>query len=460
MKKIFLLLVIISSFLMPPFFVVAESIDRFDTIEEALSAANSEIKEEYSTINYDYFLIKNLNNKAIEENMYFDRTLFVYGEKNGFNASSGHYRYLGETMAGEPFSNIFHPLDVWGGGTLEDYRWIQFPWENFKVATPNVFNGNPEYLDSMKKGLELYNPDLYNPGDNTDWSKYVQILQPPTHYTWGMGRMWNTGKKTNPDTSRIYYKTVPMAPFYLVEELEPIIETPDLYVKSIEPSTTVTEPGKTYNATVTYGLKDYTETVKAKLGLTHNGYSVSGIDGQEIKFQPWEEKTLEFTFTGQKDKSSIIEAKIWPVSLTDDKNWNNNSKKVIMPLKEKIDLSVKMAYAPEFIDYGEKNSLEADIRSNSKNNIETKVIWRVNGKIVKKYTVTIRPNKTLSNGIDYTPPSSAKDGDTYTISVEVNPDHNQPANESTWSNNKSQTKVEVFKDEREDSGLGPSIIIE
>ena len=416
------------------------------TAEEAVNKANEEI-------GYMFYDI-NLVNKTIWNDYY----VLVYGTPHG-NKRGSEYRYLGITPEGTKFANPKYPDDDPASTVINNWNWVD-PVEERIIDFSGVFDLNQDYEPLIREALENKYGYLFNENDTREWYKIAHILQPPTKYTPGVGRLWHLWDKDKDGVKETWYITFVIPAEIQQPDEAPIIETPDLYVKSIEPSTTVTEPGKTYNATVTYGLKDYTETVKAKLGLTHNGYSVSGIDGQEIKFQPWEEKTLEFTFTGQKDKSSIIEAKIWPVSLTDDKNWNNNSKKVIMPLKEKIDLSVKMAYAPEFIDYGEKNSLEADIRSNSKNNIETKVIWRVNGKIVKKYTVTIRPNKTLSNGIDYTPPSSAKDGDTYTISVEVNPDHNQPANESTWSNNKSQTKVEVFKDEREDSGLGPSIIIE
>lgn len=107
---------------------------------------------------------------------------------------------------------------------------------------------------------------------------------------------------------------------------------PDLYVKTLDPGTDEVKQGKRYNGSVTFGLKpDYPKPVRAKLILTHNGYPVYPINGQIITFQPGEEKSFNFSFTGQ-DSDSRIEAKIKPVDISDDSNWENNTKWVEIPM--------------------------------------------------------------------------------------------------------------------------------
>lgn len=112
-----------------------------------------------------------------------------------------------------------------------------------------------------------------------------------------------------------------------------VLAPPDLYVKSLNPGTSEVEQGRKYAATVVYGLKNTVSgPVQAKLELTHNGYSVSGVDGQLVTFSPGEEKSFGFNFTGQAQDSVLI-AKIRPME-GDDADWSNNSKQVVVPLKK------------------------------------------------------------------------------------------------------------------------------
>lgn len=111
-------------------------------------------------------------------------------------------------------------------------------------------------------------------------------------------------------------------------------ELPDLYVKSLTSNTSTTTQGTRYSGTVTFGLKnDYPQPMQAKLTLTHNGYSVSGVDGQRITLNPGEEKTFNFNFTGQ-NGNSFLYAKIAPAT-GDDKDWSNNTATLDIPQKER-----------------------------------------------------------------------------------------------------------------------------
>ncbi|MBC7106527.1 MAG: hypothetical protein H5T97_11340 [Firmicutes bacterium] len=58
---------------------------------------------------------------------------------------------------------------------------------------------------------------------------------------------------------------------------------------------------------------------------------MSGVDGEIATFNPGEEKSFTFNFTGQ-NRDSVLVAKIRPVE-GNDANWNDNSRRVVVPLK-------------------------------------------------------------------------------------------------------------------------------
>ncbi|WP_427916573.1 Athe_2463 domain-containing protein, partial [Thermincola ferriacetica] len=117
---------------------------------------------------------------------------------------------------------------------------------------------------------------------------------------------------------------------------------PDLCVKELKLHTVLTEPGQVYTGTVIYALKPgYREKVTAKLGLTHNGYSISSTEGKKLDqsivvFDPQKPETMiqtfSFKFTGLAlGHNSEIVAKIWPQEPTlKDINWQNNTRRVLI----------------------------------------------------------------------------------------------------------------------------------
>lgn len=135
------------------------------------------------------------------------------------------------------------------------------------------------------------------------------------------------GQHFEPNVEGWRWKLPVVVTWYLKERPKP----PDLYVKSLDPGTSEVEEGKRYTGTVVFGLKSTVSgPVQAKLELTHNGYSVSGVNGQTVTFNPGEEKTFSFNFTGQ-SQDSVLETKIRPVSGR-DADWSDNSKRVTVPL--------------------------------------------------------------------------------------------------------------------------------
>ncbi|MGB9886829.1 MAG: Athe_2463 domain-containing protein [Moorellales bacterium] len=106
----------------------------------------------------------------------------------------------------------------------------------------------------------------------------------------------------------------------------------DFYVKSLNPGTSEVIEGERYTGTVTFGLKPGTAAQKARLVLTHNGWSVSGVDGRVEEFEPGQERTYTFQFTGQAQDSILI-AEIWPEEGQDGAP-GDNTKQVTVPLKK------------------------------------------------------------------------------------------------------------------------------
>lgn len=190
MKKLIVVLIVLSVILssIPTY---AEIIYPPGTVDEAVQRANEQI-------GYEYYELEKVNREVWEK-----YGALVYGSPHG-DKKGDEYRYLGETPSGEKYTNYKFPHDDWAGGYLEDRAWISEPWKE-GLARTNRFNNKPEYEPAIEDGLKTAYGD-YLKGTKHDWYKYMQILQPPTDFTPGMGRMWHVGKTAT------WYITVPIAP--------------------------------------------------------------------------------------------------------------------------------------------------------------------------------------------------------------------------------------------------------
>lgn len=141
-------------------------------------------------------------------------------------------------------------------------------------------------------------------------------------------------------------KSLYVMPMFLLFTAEVEVENDNLPDISVRLSNLPgeTQGGQKHQGRVTVkheGNVDFAVTVK--LGLTHNGYTISGVDGQMITLQPGESKSFDFTFTGITNTESTLEAKVWPVDpVSDDANWANNSYKVLIP-PDYIDVDVPLS---------------------------------------------------------------------------------------------------------------------
>ncbi|WP_333871258.1 Athe_2463 domain-containing protein [Desulforamulus putei] len=420
------------------------------TIDEALAVANDELRNKNDGRNY--FKAANKHNKPINTSLWESRRLFVYGQPYGYDPDTGNNRYLGETMQGEAYTNTMFRHDAWAGGVINDRNWILRPWRDPEVKAHlqrmgeqpldwnNPFNNNPAYDSSIKQGLKEYfkpggNVQLYFRDDATPWHQYVHVLQPPTKYTWGMGRMWH--QKSD---GSIWYLTVPMAPLALTAA------DPDFSVTLEAEKFQNVKPEDKVTSTVTYKLnQDHPKAERAWLRLHHQvgnaEYAVklepvNPADKQDangyVTFQPGESMTYRYTFTVQ-DASKKIIARINPVDSAQDKDWNNNRDEAVIFSKDNLWVEI-IDYTKE-AQVGGTATVRARVHNERGELITSRLVWKVNGVIMKDI-----PNYdvigTLENSLTFTMPK-----DSAIVTVEINPDRDRPANESSYEDNKASCTV-------------------
>lgn len=385
MKKcIVLIMALITIFLSSSVVLAAEKCPT--TIDEALKAANEEVAPICGVP--DYFQYFNSHSKPINKTRWLekDRVLFAYGEPYG-DEKDGRYRYLGETTLGEDFTNPYFPHDAWAGGQLESRNWIPAPWEksyitkDFKIFKDNDFNNRSEYLPSIQRGLELFYAEAIQGPSNpmwNHWHEYLHILQPPTKWAWGLGRMWH--QVSSGENKGIWYITVP---------LPPMADTvaPDLSTNLETDSFNNVKPGDKITSTVAYKLNpDHPRSERAWLRLHHvvdgqeypiqlqpvNGASVPDENGY-ITLQPGEVKVYSYTFTVQDTPTKIL-SRINPVDTKEDKNWDNNRAEAEVKIPA-YDISVKIK--PDKTTFtainGDKTGVTFKIYVTRKDNIPGKI---------------------------------------------------------------------------------------
>jgi hypothetical protein len=118
---------------------------------------------------------------------------------------------------------------------------------------------------------------------------------------------------------------------------------PDLFIDTLNSGTKLTEPGKAYTGTVSFGLYDtFDQPVTAKISLTHNGYPVPEADGRTITLEPGQIlPPMTCLYHGIDNTDSVLEAGIIPLTPVDkDINMNNNTRRVTVKAK-RTDIAVQ-----------------------------------------------------------------------------------------------------------------------
>ena len=161
-----------------------------------------------------------------------DYGYLAYGSPH--DPSNGTDRYIGYNYYGENIDNVAFPPDKDpDGANFESEDWVRSPWTNQNVKSDfgvqnTPWDGNPQYQDYIQAGIFWLNSTTGVGGVGsstgytiTDWDgnalwanlyHYIQIMMPPTTYTWGEGRMWH-----QVDGS-LWYVTIPLPPQIVVQQ--------------------------------------------------------------------------------------------------------------------------------------------------------------------------------------------------------------------------------------------------
>lgn len=223
----------------------------------------------------------------------------------------------------------------------------------------------------------------------------------------------------------------------------------DLAVTSLDlgvPPGQKAEPGQEYTGTVVFENL----SVKAKMEkpaaveVTHNGYAAVITDDtgkmvKELNLASGEKKTLYFKWHGPTDaKESVITATINlpPDEDLPEMKLENNS----MSVKILVDLDNLWV---EILDYtqeapeGGTASIHARIHNDKGVLLTTRLVWMVNGRVVKNVE-----NYDLIGSLDDSITFTMPDSDAV-VTVEVNPDHDRPGNEMSYDDNTAGCTVKA-----------------
>jgi hypothetical protein len=386
------------------------------TFVDARAGANQNIRETYK-LSWDYHRDRSKHgNHAANPSLWESRYVFTYSEPH--DADQGHHRFLGYTFNEEKYTNTLFRHDAWARGWFASRNWIERPWsddhvERFlrergePVIRNNKFNqadpGNPvfeklsksaflgalavisgqgpiatipgftlskewvEFLDRMDFGAEgivlIYK---YCEDDEfiTNLARYIHVLDPPTFYSFGKGRMFHQLAD-----GRVFYLTLPLYPLGFDLPEPPVL--PDFSVKLI-PNRFEGQPGQALSGTVRYALNaDHPQPETAILRLHHVAGAeyavrlqpVSPADAPDaqghVAFQPGDVKEYRYNFTVQA-ASEMILARINPVQ-GQDKNWSNNRAEAPIG-RPCTDISVALSQHPAGLRFvGDNTQLTATV---------------------------------------------------------------------------------------------------
>ena len=224
---------------------------------------------EFSGVSEDKILPSDLKNKPLTNNVMENLILkkafsiiYEYPLKD-WKVNGKEPRYLGRSISGQRFSNMFFPPDSTSSSTpIEEKKWIKKPWGDEKVKNKHgvemsLFQKkdkltDPNYQKRLEKliikGIEFKidkvaeeyksgkisnnyfkskNEGYKNMGDDLYWFNRVAIIQPPTKYTWGMGIIYHESGGT------IWYQDMYIHPDTLVD-LSMSLELEDSYTVVVD----------------------------------------------------------------------------------------------------------------------------------------------------------------------------------------------------------------------------------
>ncbi|KJR96827.1 MAG: hypothetical protein VR68_13705 [Peptococcaceae bacterium BRH_c4a] len=436
--------------------------------ETARVVTNDELR---SYNNYrDYYQETILDGKRLNPLNFAEYVILAYGDRYG-TFRDGENRYLGYTAMKEAYTNVFFRPDFADGVQIDQADWLPIPWENGlveeflerlrePVLKKNDFNNQPLFRDNILSGFEVLNqlyPDYYglnhSAAKDRDWEKYVQILQPPSRFCWGTGRMF----RQLPDKS-IRYMDVPLISFG-----DAALD----FSVSLEKDSYQAKPGEVIKTTATFELnKEYFKSREAKLRLyletatDEIELSFTPVDpakklnGSKYTFKPGEKLEVRFSFSAPNGPAEIvasidgtfIKGVTWVEKNSDD---NEDRAPVIVAIP---DLSTNLETDSFNVKPGEKITSTVAYKLDKDHSKPERALLRMHHVVDgQEYPIQLQPVNGApvpdKDGYVTLQPGDVKVYE-YTFSVQssntiirsrINPvDTNQDTN---WSNNRAEASV-------------------
>ena len=244
---------------------------------------------------------------------------------------------------------------------------------------------------------------------------------------------------------------------------------PDLEVKDVISgvANNMAVKGQTYHAKAVF-FNNYPIDAKVKsLGLYHRVggvlYPIKEVELQHLS--SWTGVNVEGDWTADGSPGEALVAKVnatidkipaapgeillsqvpgGPMTTTQERDWENNQK--VLNVDARQNLRVEIIDYPSKVIEGDTATVSARIFNGSGQMIVTKVVWKVDGKVVKEVG-----NFDLISHADSVLPFTVSNHNA-TVEVEVNPDQDRPANEVTYSDNSASCTVISIPKKVEASG--------
>lgn len=205
------------------------------TLDEVRQYVNQEIEDVFGSHEY-YPVRENINGSwlSLSEPAWRSHKALAYGAYFGNTAANRERRYIGYNPLGHEFPNPNYPPDEDATTSLNGWAWVQKPWDynwagtDLYMSLPNEEELrtalNQKIINGIKYSYGSYFDEtkgsLANGTANTDWWKYVLIVQPPTKYTYGYGRMWHKWDSNKDGIPELWYITMRLAPDVLPPDIE------------------------------------------------------------------------------------------------------------------------------------------------------------------------------------------------------------------------------------------------
>lgn len=354
-----------------------ENIDQ-GRLEQIISLARKVTNDELRLLNDDLDFYKEVDEKGrlLSGITYYIDWVLAYGDKHG-TFDLGEHRYHGYTAKGESYTNWLFRPDFSDIIQIDQANWVEKPEKNDDVIyfvtkimgekeglKQNNFDlqrTTQKYRKNIAVGLlllRLYLPDYYQLNPETvwdrDWENYVHILQPPSKYSFGTGRMFRWM-----ENGTMRYMDVPLAPEMMLEMDFSVTLKEEIFRG---------QPGEVIESTATFALNPqafYYENAKLRLYLNTSSREAElpfapvepskKLDSNKYTFQPGEKLEVRFNFTVPNESAEIV-AKIDRVF--DGRTWietdtdNNEDRAPIVGLYD-----VKVKIIPDDDEY---TSLDGD----------------------------------------------------------------------------------------------------